>query len=571
MKSGVFSEHSCGRSISNPAENDSSGELTNETRPRQVKNQACILAQQFAIKAPDSKLEPLCPFINSEHNAEFSLGHKGACFILDKDRPCDCRIPANSNRISITIPYEWLDGKYNYVKTQLIKGYNIFAFEMKRDSLNVSIEFYSINVKKTLEFVCTTYDLIFSEYADPCTASHSKNQNTSTLDSSMPTIDNNVADIKKANTMCNTSKHNIPKFNGYLPATSLESTITVNRVFKTKIEDFLHLNFLLMKILYSKKYNGILRTYSCKLSQSLEGNMACVIIYGGDRRSVNGCRREIEELYYSNIFVEVEGDRHIGRQCPASMANVYQENSCRAFVEISMAENSYTALFGNAGEFFKKLGTSRQCTANLVVNFETGNFICGKKMGKIHKIDSPYLKVLLVDEYKTNSEEPRLFFNFKIQGPVSECIDCYRQLLDEFPYEMCFSVDRRYHKRIIGVEGSVIQRIMKRYNFYVKFLSSKEADLLELEGNVILKTPRKNKAALDEAKREIFKYVDEEDAIKRILDNNAVNNVTLVQNSDSLKDTTHIFSGAGTEIDAEISFENIKKVVEMNTQKEKWY
>jgi hypothetical protein len=46
--------------------------------------------------------------------------------------------------------------------------------------------------------------------------------------------------------------------------------------------------------------------------------------------------------------------------------------------------------------------------------------------------------------------------------------------MEELPAEISFHVPELYHKRIIGVGGRSIQRIMKRYGVYVKFLSGEE-------------------------------------------------------------------------------------------------
>jgi hypothetical protein len=47
-------------------------------------------------------------------------------------------------------------------------------------------------------------------------------------------------------------------------------------------------------------------------------------------------------------------------------------------------------------------------------------------------------------------------------------------LMEELPAEISFHVPEVYHKRIIGVGGRSIQRIMKRFGVYVKFLSGDE-------------------------------------------------------------------------------------------------
>ncbi len=70
-------------------------------------------------------------------------------------------------------------------------------------------------------------------------------------------------------------------------------------------------------------------------------------------------------------------------------------------------------------------------------------------------------------------------------------------LQEELPAEMCrFHVPEAYHKRIIGVGGKNILRIMKKFGVYVKFSNAEEfaalGGYLDNEDNVIARTPAKN-------------------------------------------------------------------------------
>jgi len=434
----------------------------------------------------------------------------------------DCVHPTKlsmGTRLSIKIPTEWLIGSYNYLKTQFIKGFGIFIFEMKRDSLNVSIELYTADIERTLEFLSTTYDASFwlagNDYELRCPPS---------------------------------------EFTG---ACSESSQIT----------GFLYLNYHLMKILHFRRWSEITRKYKCKTTAVRREKQVHVTVSGADRESVNCCTREIEELYYSNILAEfgrpaevpdgscgqvVKGETKGPRSdrpgaCMAYRSGEVSETARSVFVEISSASDGRVVVFGKIGEIPSGYRGGQWCTVNLLVSFEMGNFICGKKMGKIHRIDSPYLRVTAVDRRAKDQAAAGGMFSFNMQGPLGECLRCYGQLFDEFPVEMCFSIDRKHHKRIIGLEGNAIQNIMKKYNFYVKFLSFKEMGQLGLEGNVILKTPRKNRGVLEEAKREIQGRVGEERARKSE------------------------FEGMSVEMEGRVSFECISKFVEMNMQKERWY
>lgn len=86
-------------------------------------------------------------------------------------------------------------------------------------------------------------------------------------------------------------------------------------------------------------------------------------------------------------------------------------------------------------------------------------------------------------------------------------------LQEELPAEISFHVPEVYHKRIIGVGGRSIQRIMKKYGVYVKFNSADElaAASLDDEDNVLARTPAKNALNLDNLKSSVMELVNPKD------------------------------------------------------------
>ena len=176
---------------------------------------------------------------------------------------------------------------------------------------------------------------------------------------------------------------------------------------------------------------------------------------------------------------------------------------------------------------------------SLKVENEIGDFICGKKLGKLFKMNCPCLKVFVTSLSNTSEEirsnfkmpendntdfndyekinfykvfedsvyetEEQSIFSFEMEGNISECLRCYSNILDEFPSEILFFVDSKHHKKIIGAGGFAIQKIMKKYNVYIKFFNDKDSE--ELLGNVLIKTPRKNKDQMVFAKAEILNIV----------------------------------------------------------------
>ncbi len=75
-----------------------------------------------------------------------------------------------------------------------------------------------------------------------------------------------------------------------------------------------------------------------------------------------------------------------------------------------------------------------------------------------------------------------------------------------------FHVPEAYHKRIIGVGGKSIQRIMKKYGVYVKFSNAEEfatlGGYLDNDDNVVARTPAKNAINLDNLKQSIMDLVN---------------------------------------------------------------
>lgn len=106
--------------------------------------------------------------------------------------------------------------------------------------------------------------------------------------------------------------------------------------------------------------------------------------------------------------------------------------------------------------------------------------------------------------------------NFLIDVSGSSALNVLRGLTllqDELPAELAFHVPEAYHKRIIGVAGRSIQRIMKKYGVYVKFNSAEEMRALALddEENVLARTPAKNALNLDQLRASIMELVPAKD------------------------------------------------------------
>jgi KH domain len=137
---------------------------------------------------------------------------------------------------------------------------------------------------------------------------------------------------------------------------------------------------------------------------------------------------------------------------------------------------------------------------------ELKEFVSGKKLGKVNKITKSSNCHIAFENYSE--------YNFLIDitsSGLREIADGYKQLLEEFPAELYWFVPEEYHKRIIGVQGKTIQRIMKHYSVYVKFFNALEFAAAggdsKTEDNVLARTPAKNAAALQDCKKAVLEMV----------------------------------------------------------------
>ena len=119
----------------------------------------------------------------------------------------------------------------------------------------------------------------------------------------------------------------------------------------------------------------------------------------------------------------------------------------------------------------------------LELSNEHRDFISGKKNGKINKITQSFSSPSSFSSMALVPQPPKIKFetlndsNFLIElsSPSPHVsLAALSLLMEELPAEISFHVPEVYHKRIIGVGGRSIQRIMKRYGVYVKFLSGDE-------------------------------------------------------------------------------------------------
>jgi hypothetical protein len=140
---------------------------------------------------------------------------------------------------------------------------------------------------------------------------------------------------------------------------------------------------------------------------------------------------------------------------------------------------------------------------------EHREFISGKKNGKINKImQTTNVKI----KFETFNDHN---FLIDIAGSDSSVLQGLTLLQEELPAEISFHVPEAYHKRIIGVGGRSIQRIMKKFGVYVKFSNAEEFAALggynDNDDNVVARTPAKNANNLDNLKQAVMDLVNAKD------------------------------------------------------------
>lgn len=148
--------------------------------------------------------------------------------------------------------------------------------------------------------------------------------------------------------------------------------------------------------------------------------------------------------------------------------------------------------------------TTGYLEAEMDIEYETAEFLCGKKNGKISKIMKDVQCTISVNK-RPESHRAHII----IQG-LTNSFECALLLVEnEFPEELTFFIDERHHKRIIGYGGKNIQKIMKKHGVYIKFMNEHERLKSGYNDNVIIKTPRKNSNNLEKMKYDVICLIGE--------------------------------------------------------------
>lgn len=157
----------------------------------------------------------------------------------------------------------------------------------------------------------------------------------------------------------------------------------------------------------------------------------------------------------------------------------------------------------------KRILQRSMCRYEIEIDIDSDleDFLCGKKNGKINKIcKDNTCEVVLYTKMEDGIKKMVMF----ISGVGTDLYETVLAIEDEYPAELCFYLHERHHRRIIGYGGKNIQKIMKKHGVYIKFMSEEERMHLGYDGNVIIKTPRRNMSSLNKMKEEVIEMVEEE-------------------------------------------------------------
>lgn len=211
-------------------------------------------------------------------------------------------------------------------------------------------------------------------------------------------------------------------------------------------------------------------------------------------------------IFQAIIYVNtVQSADTVARLSQDSGAKVIYRTDLNQFEITGSKEQIHSAV-----QIIRSLPISQEHHTSVTFSIELAldqrEFISGKKNGKINKImkscDAEIQFQAFNDFNFIITIESQDFFKAK---------DGLDSLQNELPAEISFFVPEICHRRIIGVAGKNIQRVMKQYGVYVKFSSNEElatfGGYFENEHNVVARTPEKNIHNLQKLKSAVMEFI----------------------------------------------------------------
>lgn len=200
---------------------------------------------------------------------------------------------------------------------------------------------------------------------------------------------------------------------------------------------------------------------------------------------------------YSNCLIQVNGNK---------LSITGSKNETKRAV--TLLSNYQSTLIG--------LQRIKAIKYSIELNNEEREFIGGKKNGKLLKIMNNSQSIVKIIPFSNFS----FILELNSQN-LHQSLMGLNMVEDELPTSVTFNIPESFHRQIIGVGGSTVQTIMRRYNVFIKFsntfLFNGEDDVSKLEfnpvqtfvrkNNVIIKCPSKNGNNIPYAKSELEKLV----------------------------------------------------------------
>lgn len=240
------------------------------------------------------------------------------------------------------------------------------------------------------------------------------------------------------------------------------------------------------------------------------------------------------QFYSAGWFIQPADARHFPH--PNDIKSLLVDICANSDADLSFDKLSFTITGSDdavktALQVISEMKFISQSQYQIRVKIELANehkeFVSGKKNGKINKIMGQSNVQIIFDGFNEYN------FNIDVMAATYESMKQGLTLVEqEMPASISFHVPDQYHKRIIGIGGQHIQRIMKKHSVFVKFSNAmdrgrshrcytiryklanldtggmgREDDDIKVD-NVICRTPARNAQNLDAVKNEILEMVD---------------------------------------------------------------
>lgn len=217
---------------------------------------------------------------------------------------------------------------------------------------------------------------------------------------------------------------------------------------------------------------------------------------------------------------DIQQLRNISQDCDVDIH--YHQSTGRIFLfgtslKLMHAIDKYTSLQypKSSNPYYPQ--SNHILSAQVVMEQPNGvrEFVCGKKDGKLNKIMRSTGSSIKIYSWHDWS----ICISIYSQS-VPDMIESLVMVEGELPAELSFHVPEVHHKRIIGHGGKNIQKIMKTFGVYVKFLSDEDVRMkyvgdmkqqLKSWPNVLVKTPAKNAPALLQMRHAIMELSGEKE------------------------------------------------------------